>query len=78
MIVNVVLPVPDGWVVGPTSRINVDSAEVVDVATGVIGTVTHAYVNWCDGRAEIRVQVDVTDAATKRMLERGSVEGTSF
>lgn len=62
MILEVVLPVPDGWTVGPETNFGViGDAEVRDLATGVIGNVRSARLNWRGGHAEIVATIEVDD-----------------
>lgn len=72
MILEVHLNVPESWEVGPEARVTVArGCEVRDPATGVVGSVTHARLNWKDsGDVELIALLEVNDAAVAEVMAR--------
>lgn len=78
MRVEVRIPLPDGWDVGPETRFSCVGATVRDPATGEIGEVIDGRLNWRDGGVELVATLEIEDAKVERTLSRGSTRGVSF
>lgn len=70
MILHASFPIPEEWTVGPTTKIALPpgNAVVRDPASGVVGRVTHADIDWTNHA--VRVVLDVDDDAAVAALRR--------
>lgn len=69
MILHVEISLPDGWDVGPETRVRgVDGGEVREPSLGIVGSVRSGRLNWRDSHTFLEVSVDVDDKLIQRAL----------